>query len=231
MNILIVAAHPDDETLGCGGAIARYASEGHRVYVAILGEGITSRFPRREDAPGELLEQLRQNARNALAVLGARDVRFFDFPDNRFDTAPMLEIVKTVEGVVREVRPELVLTHHGHDLNIDHALTFRATLTATRPLAETGVRELLSFEVGSSTDISFGRCGGVFSPNVFLDISAHLETKIAAMRRYETEARPLPHPRSPEAIRALAVTRGASAHLAAAEAFELVRRVDWAGTS
>ena len=224
MNILIVAAHPDDEVLGCGATLARLSRD-HNVYVAILGEGITSRHARREDAEASALRKLKAQAREAAKRLGARDVFLESLPDNRFDTVPLLDIVKHVERWVGELRPEVIYTHHRGDLNIDHVLTYRAVLTATRPAAGMPVREIYTFEVGSSTEWAFASASDAFHPTVFVPVEDTLELKIEALNVYDTETRPFPHPRSPEALRARARHWGSTVGVAAAEAFELVRAV------
>jgi LmbE family N-acetylglucosaminyl deacetylase len=224
-TILVVAAHPDDEVLGCGGTIARLAQEGHRVYIAILGEGVTSRYGRREEADPALLEALRGRSREVAERLGAVDLFLYGLPDNRFDTVPLLDVVKIVEDLVKRLTPQTIYTHSGGDLNIDHRVVSRAVLTATRPLAGSPVKEVYAFEVPSSTEWAFGHLQPVFRPNVLVDISRTLEAKIQAMQLYESEARPFPHPRSPEALRAVALRWGATGGVDAAEAFELIRSV------
>jgi len=226
MKFLVIAAHPDDEVLGCGGTIARLSREGHCVYIAILGEGITSRYPRRGQADKSLLKTLHKYSRQVAEILGAKNVFSFNLPDNRFDTVPLLKVVKKIEDLIKRLRPSVIYTHHGGDLNIDHEIVFRATLTATRPGADCPVRELLAYEVPSSTEWAFGQFTPAFRPNMFMDISATLERKIKAMQIYESEIRQFPHPRSPEALRALAQWRGSTAGLVAAEAFELVRKIN-----
>ena len=224
-SVLIVAAHPDDEVLGCGGTIARLAQEGHDVYIAILGEGITSRYQQREQADQSLVEVLHARSRQVAELLGAKDLFLYSLPDNRFDTVPLLDVIKIVEELVERLQPQVIYTHHGGDLNIDHVVVHRAVLTATRPMADCSVKEIYAFEVPSSTEWAFGQFGQVFQPNVFVEISATLETKVQAMALYESEARPFPHPRSPEALRALARCRGSVVGLETAETFELVRGV------
>ncbi len=224
--MLIIAAHPDDEVLGCGGTCARLAREGHDVYIAILGEGATSRYNRREEADPSLVAGLHARSREAAHILGAKEVFLHDLPDNRFDTVPLLDVVKIVEALVGRLRPEVVYTHHGGDLNVDHAVVHRAVLTATRPIPSQTVRELYTFEVPSSTEWAFQQFKPVFRPNVFVDVSHTLETKLQAMRTYETEARDFPHPRSAEALRALARRWGSAVGCEAVEAFELVRALE-----
>lgn len=223
--ILIVAAHPDDEVLGCGGTIARLAAEGCSVHVAILGEGMTSRFERREQADSTALAGLRARSEQVAQRLGAASVTCHGLPDNRFDTVALLDVVKLIEHQIAELRPAVVYTQHGGDLNIDHEITFRAALTATRPVANQPVREVLAYEVASSTEWAFQQFQPAFVPNMFVDITDTLERKVAAMQAYESETRAFPHPRSPEALRAAALRWGSVAGVRAAEAFALIRSI------
>lgn len=223
--VLVVAAHPDDEILGCGGTAVRLVKEGCEVYFAILGEGITSRHENREAADPETLSLLHRHAQAAGAVIGVKDVFLYKLPDNRLDTVPLLQVVKILEQLLEKVKPEVIYTHHPGDLNVDHSVIHRAVLTATRPLAGQTVREIYAFEVPSSTEWAFGSLRPVFRPNVFVDVRATLEAKIAAMACYATESRQFPHPRSPEALRASARRWGTVVGCEAAEAFELVRSV------
>ena len=225
MKVLVVAAHPDDEVLGCGGTIGRSAAAGDEVHIAILGEGITSRYDQREEADAELLAIHRERCRQASDQLGAEDLFTYDLPDNRFDAVPLLEVAKIVEELVEKIGPEVIYTHHGGDLNIDHVITHRAVLTATRPMAGCVVKQAYTFEIPSSTEWAFGLWAPVFNPSVFVEIEKYMESKIAAMECYESEARPFPHPRSPESLRAIGRRWGSVAGLNAAEAFELVRWV------
>lgn len=225
MNVLVVAAHPDDEVLGCGGTLARLADEGDDVHIGILGEGVTSRFANREEADRSLVENLRANARRAAEILGAKQVLFGDLPDNRFDTIALLDVIKLIEGWIERYTPHVIYTQHGGDLNIDHVYAYRATLTAARPVAGGHVRDIYAYEVGSSTEWAFQQFSPVFAPGVFVDISSTLERKISAMQAYTSETTSFPHPRSPEALRAAAARWGSVAGVRAAEAFQLVRSV------
>jgi LmbE family N-acetylglucosaminyl deacetylase len=220
---LVIAAHPDDEILGCGGTIARLTQAGHNFTIAILGEGITSRFARREDVDPALVKQLHAKAVEAGTIVGVRDVRLFNLPDNRFDTVSLLDVVKIIEGLIEEIQPHLVFTQHGGDLNIDHVVTYRATLTATRPLSSSPVQSLYAYEVASSTEWSFQNFAPPFQPNAFFDITGFVEKKISAMQVYETETRVFPHPRSPEALANQAGHWGSVVGVRAAEAFQLIR--------
>jgi LmbE family N-acetylglucosaminyl deacetylase len=225
MTTLVIAAHPDDEVLGCGGTIARLAKEGHDVYIAILGEGITSRYQQREQADPKLIEALHARSQQVAELLGAKDLFLSNLPDNRFDTVPLLDVIKIIEKLVENLQPQVIYTHHGGDLNIDHLVLHRAVLTATRPMVGHPVKEIYAFEVPSSTEWAFGQFNSVFRPNVFVDISATLESKVQAMALYESEARPFPHPRSPEALWAIARRWGSVVGLEAVEAFELIRHI------
>ena len=158
-------------------------------------------------------------------LLGAKDLFMYSLPDNRFDTVPMLDVVKVIDDLVAKLKPQVVYTQHGGDLNVDHVVTFRATLTATRPMASSPVRAVYAYEVASSTEWAFQQFSPVFQPNLFVDIGTTLEAKIQAMQTYESEARSFPHPRSPEALRAGAKRWGSVVGVAAAEAFECIRDV------
>jgi len=220
-RVAVIAAHPDDEILGCGGTMSRFAAEGAEVFILILGQGIASRHAA-GSAISKKLTALRQCGRQAAARVKAKAIEFLDFPDNRFDTVPMLDIVKAVETFLNEVRPETVFTHNADDLNVDHQIVAQAVMTATRPLPESTVREVYAFEVSSSSEWNFGT---PFSPNVFIDISGHLDAKKKAMAEYVAEIREYPHPRSLKGIEALASYRGGQSGVFCAEAFSLVRIV------
>jgi LmbE family N-acetylglucosaminyl deacetylase len=224
-KILVVAAHPDDEVLGCGGTIARMSQEGHDVSIAILGEGITSRCLHREDADAAMIQDLHNHSHHVTKILGAKDLQMFDLPDNRFDTVALLDIVKILEGLIEKIKPECIFTHHSSDLNLDHVLTNRAVVIATRPLENTPVKTILSYEVPSSTEWAFQTTGSGFRPNIFVDVTKTIDIKIEAMKQYNGESRGPPHPRSSASLRAIACRWGSVSGLHAAEAFELIRHI------
>ncbi len=217
-TILVVAAHPDDEVLGCGATLARHAAAGDRVYVVTLADGVGAR-----GADAGALARRREAATAAARALGCEAPVCLDFPDNRLDGVVLLELVKAVEAEVARVTPAIVYTHHGGDLNIDHALTSRAVLTACRPLPGSSVRALYGFETASSTEWS-PATEAAFEPQRFVDVGGFLETKLEALACYREELREYPHPRSPEAVSALARWRGAQAGMVAAEAFTVLRQ-------
>lgn len=222
--MLVVAAHPDDEVLGCGGTMCRLASEGTKVYCLILGEGVTSRDDRRDTVFRENeLEELRKTARRANAILGVREVFFASLPDNRFDSVDLLDVVKIVEHHVAELRPDRVFTHSGSDLNNDHVVTSQAVITACRPVPETPVKGVFLFPVLSSTEWNFEN---TFHPNYYFGIDGFLGAKKAAMQVYLSELREWPHPRSLKAIEYEARLNGAHVGRNAAEAFRIARLIE-----
>lgn len=223
-TILVLAAHPDDEVLGCGGTIARHAREGHKIHIRILGEGVTSRYDEPDKAPQSELDALHADSEKVAEILGAASHEILGLPDNRFDTVPLLDLVKEVEAIIESVEPEVVLTQHGGDLNVDHQRTFRATLTATRPTGDSPLDEVYAYEVGSSTEWAFDSFAPSFEPDTFVGVSETLERRIDALSIYDSETREFPHPRSPEAQRAIAKRWGSVAGVEAAEAFKTVRR-------
>lgn len=228
-NVLIIAAHPDDEVLGCGGTAARLIKHGHEVAIAILGEGITSRDTSRDAVAraGEL-GALQSDIISAAKQLGVSAVRTFGLPDNRFDSVPLLDVVKIIEELKSEIAPSVIFTHFAGDLNVDHEVCNRAVLTATRPMQGECVKEIYAFEVMSSTEWKFPL---TFSPNMFIDISEHLEQKLKAMACYRSESRSAPHPRSPEGIAEAAKMWGTRVGVKYAEAFQLIRRIVPAGAA
>ena len=168
------------------------------------------------------LHKLKENSRKANQKVGVKNVIFKDFPDNRFDSVDMLDIVKEIESFLQEFPANTIFTHHRGDLNIDHKIVNQAVLTACRPISDVSPECILAFEVLSSTEWSFGVRENIFSPNVFINIEKELETKIEALSCYEAEVRSFPFPRSPEAVEHQAKRYGAVSNLLAAEAFELL---------
>ena len=225
-KILVVVAHPDDEVLGCSGTMARLAMEGNDVYTLILGEGITARDKERDRINREKdLCELKNHIVKANKLLGVKKTYTFDFPDNRFDTVALLDIIKTIEEIKEDIKPDIVFTHHYGDLNIDHQITFKAVMTAFRPLKKETVREIYSFEVLSSTEWNIPKPEICFVPNHFVDISKTIKLKVRAMKEYKCEIREYPHPRSIESIEIKAKQRGIQVGLEAAEAFEVIRLI------
>lgn len=222
-HVLVIASHPDDEVLGCGGSIVRHLDEGDSVAVLILGEGIASRAGLSEGEVRTQQARLKQDIKASHKILGVKKTFVSAFPDNQFDGVPLLAIVHEIEAVMNEVRPTLVYTHHASDTNVDHRVVAAAVDAAVRPMKGVFVGEVRAFEVPSSTEWNFTR--PLFRPQVFVSLSERqARKKIQAMRKYKSEIRTFPHPRSSEYLEALARVRGGQSGFRAAEAFELVYR-------
>lgn len=219
-TVLVVAAHTDDEALGCGGTIARHVAGGDNVHAVFLADGVTSR----PNSCANEIKERNEAAANAQKVLGIRSTYMLGFPDQRTDSVPFLEIVQALEKVIQDVHPEVIYTHHYGDLNIDHRITHQAVMTACRPIPGSSVKEIYAFEVLSSTEWNSPN-NMPFIPNVFVDISEHLETKHKALESYQLEMRDEPHSRSIINAKRQSEYRGASIGVKAAESFCLVRAI------
>lgn len=220
-KILVIAAHPDDEVLGCGATIAKHAQAGDRVWTLILGEGITARAGLSATAQKKMLKELHNTARRAANLtMGVKKLILEKLPDNRFDTVPLLKLAQLIEKVIEKFQPIVIYTHSHSDVNIDHRLTAEAVEAATRPMKGLAVKEVLSFEIPSSTEWNMAKAA-FFRPNVFVEVSQTWPQKEKALRHYQSELRSFPHPRSLEYIDALTKIRGGQAGFPRAEAFQL----------
>jgi LmbE family N-acetylglucosaminyl deacetylase len=220
-QILVLAAHPDDEVFGVGGTMACHFSHGDEVSVLFLTDGVTARH----NATGPQ----KTAARKACRELGVQDIHFADLPDQCLDSMPLLEVIKPISQLVNKLRPQVVYTHHRGDANQDHRAVFAATLVAVRPFEDIPIERVLCYEVASSTEWGPPFSEWAFIPNVYVDISATLEAKLRAVEAYretfESEIRHFPHPRSPEVVRLYAQQRGVTVGMHAAEAFVLAREL------
>jgi LmbE family N-acetylglucosaminyl deacetylase len=219
-RIAAIVAHPDDEVLLCGATLARHADSGGRVHILILATGLAARA---RPKPGALAA-LRRHAAAAARVIGASELEFGDFRDNAMDGGPLLDVVRRVERFLAKYPVDLVYTHHGGDLNVDHRIVHQAVTTAMRPLPGNGAHAILAGEVNSATEWAPPSLPP-FVPSEFVPVADTLERKLEALRCYAGELRDWPHPRSLEGVRALARWRGTQAGVDAAEAFMTVRRV------
>jgi LmbE family N-acetylglucosaminyl deacetylase len=220
-RILVVVAHPDDETLGAGGTVAKFAQRGSEVWVLVICDGVTARHSE--------VDRQKECAKRACETLGVSNVVFCDMPDQRLDTLSLVDVITPIEECVAELQPELVLTHFEEDVNQDHGVVFRATMVATRPSPGSSVQTVMCFETASSTEWAAPFPGNTFVPNVYVDIESTLRTKVDAMSVYADthtgEVKPYPHPRSLEAIEVYAKRHGVAVGIEAAEPFMLVRGV------
>jgi len=235
LNILVIVAHPDDEVLGMGGTILKHAKKGDNVSIAYLTTGIASRrstnyktnskyeiTKNQENNVKKQIIELQKDAKKVCKLLKVKKTVFYDFPDNELDTVSLLKIIKTVEDLIMEIKPERIYTSHFGDLNVDHRIVYESVLTAIRP-HEMKVKELLCFELLSSTEWSFSYD---FKPNYFIDIKNEIEDKVNAMKLYKNEIRKYPHPRSIESIKHAAGKWGTVSGFIAAEAFQLIRKFE-----
>jgi LmbE family N-acetylglucosaminyl deacetylase len=228
LRTLIVAAHPDDEVLGCGGTIARLRDVDAPVRVLFLAEGITARYDPPQFSDAKVLAEIQQrnlNASKALDLLGVPKAEVFTAQRYccRLDEVPLIDLSKEIERHIRDFKPQRLFCHAPDDVNVDHRLCHQAALAAARPLNQGALKAMFAFEVLSSTEWNPLK---PFPATAFVDITTTLDRKVAAMAAYEGEMRSAPHPRSGEVIRALATYRGAQAGVTAAEGFALVRGLD-----
>jgi len=229
-RLLVVAAHPDDEVLGCGATVRRLVDQGWAAHLVTMTAGVSGRYGSDEDAPDSIRseqENLRQQMQNAADIIGFSHIDSFDFSDNRMDTVSRADLAHSIRPVIESVQPKLVMTHHPGDYNWDHTRTFDAVMMAARPNPpEFAPQEIRTFEVLSSTERAWQEASRAFHPNLYVDVAATLEAKKQALLRYESELRPFPHPRSIEAIENLAGRRGNEVGLLYAEAFHIVRKLE-----
>lgn len=213
-RVLVIAAHPDDETLGMGGTIHKLSLLGSHVRIVFLSDGIASR-----DKIRESLDKRRTAAKNALSHLNCSDVHFYDYPDNAMDNVPLIEVVKTIEACIKDFSPTVLFTHFPQDLNVDHRITSQASLVASRPKVSSKIKSLLYFEVQSSTEWNFG--SSQFMPNMFVDISDSSGFKLDALKEYQVEIEDFPEARSFAGIEARSIVRGVTVGVSNAEAFQI----------
>lgn len=228
-RIMVVVAHPDDELLGLGATMNRLIEIGSiSSHVLILGEGITSRAENRDtNRWHKELEIHRSNIHKAKELIGYHGVSVYNFPDNRFDTIALLDLIKVIEKEKASFKPDIIFTHHGGDLNIDHQRTFEAVITACRPVVNETVKTIITFETPSGTEWRASSDSNHFIPNIFFEVEEeNLNAKIKGMECYEFEKRIYPHPRSPEALKILAQRWGIVVGKKYAEAFQLVRHIE-----
>ena len=227
-KILVVAAHPDDEVLGCGGTISSLKKKGIKIKILFLSEGVSSRFDYRNIDQKKFYKEIkerRDNSIKALRVLGVNknDIYFKNLPCCQLDTIPILDLTKIIEKHIYDFKPSIIFTHSMNDTNIDHNITFKAVCSATRPVNKSFLKTIYLFEILSSSEWNFKE---PFKANCFYDISKTINKKISAMKMYKKEFRKYPHPRSLEVIKALAVYRGAQVGQKFSEAFNLLRTQD-----
>lgn len=218
-KILIIAAHPDDEVLGCGGTISKL-KDTNDINVLFMTDGVSARGKNKK----EIIKRKKASI-NLFKYLNLPRPIFFNFPDNEMDKISLLKIIQKIEGKIKIYKPDTIFTHYSHCLNIDHRLTYEAVITACRPINKLSVKKILSFEIPSSTDWALFK-GKNFQPNYYIDISRYLKKKIDLIKFYKEELRNYPHGRSIKSIISLASVRGVSCGVKHAEGFYLNRFID-----
>ena len=221
-KILVVAAHPDDEILGCGASIKKWTVAGAEAYALILAQGIASRVSESSLSISEKISMLQSDSISAARIIGYNEVFFEQFPDNRMDSVDLLDVIQRVEKYIMKIKPTTILTHHNGDLNIDHQITYRSVVTACRPISDSTIKSIYSFQIPSSTEWSFPYHQSTFSPNTFVDVTETIFAKTEALACYKSEIREAPHPRSPEILEAIARQWGSVVNVNYAEALELI---------
>ena len=224
-KILVIAAHPDDEILGCGGFLAKYGGKGTRV--VFVAEGTSCRFNSDEINDKHVTNKIAERngfCVKSLSTFGITDIKFYNYPCGRLDVIPIIDINKLIESEIYDFKPQTVLTHAEFDNNNDHRIVYRSTMMATRPGVFKGLNKVISYEVPSSTEWTFS---DVFKPNLFEVLEQkHIEKKWEALKCYESEIFPYPHPRSYEGLIALSRYRGIQAGVEFAEAYRVIRSIN-----
>jgi LmbE family N-acetylglucosaminyl deacetylase len=213
MNILVIAAHPDDEVLGMGATIKKLSTEGHNIHLCVVTEGATAQYTN-----AKMIQIRKKSCIEAGKILGIKDFYFLNFPDMKLDTVPHLELNKNLEKIIKKFKPTVVYTTPYNDLNKDHTCVFESTLVSTRPFSST-VKMILSYELP-------GIVKKQFNPNIFCNVSKEMKFKIKAFQKYKSEIQKFPHPRSVKAMETQAEFRGIQSGLKQAESFKLIRKIE-----
>tara|TARA_B110000305_G_scaffold89736_1_gene101206 strand:- start:332 stop:1015 length:684 start_codon:yes stop_codon:yes gene_type:complete len=218
-SVLVVAAHPDDEAIGCFGTLLKHYKFGDEINIIFLSDGVSSRGINKKKK-----YERKKNCLKVLKIIGlkSKNVFFLDYPDNMIDTVPLLDVIKNIEEIKKKIQPNVLYTHFSNDLNIDHRIAYQAAITASRPSKNETIKKILCFEIVSSTEWS-DKNKQIFSPNYFVDISKFINRKLKALAIYDKEIKKSPNARSLENIKNLALLRGSRAGVNYAEAFFIER--------
>jgi LmbE family N-acetylglucosaminyl deacetylase len=219
-KILVVCAHPDDETLGLGGTLANHSKNGDDIYVVFFAHGQYGR-----DASKAGIRKRQNQAKRACGILGIKNLKFYNYDDQLLEKIPLIELTSKIELIIKKFKPTILYTHYSGDLNQDHRRIFEAVLISSRPKPSSKIKKLVCFETPSSTE--WGNLQDGFKPNLFVDIKNVLKKKIEALKQYGSEIEDFPHPRSVEAIVSRAKYWGSTVGLTNVEVFLIVRQVDF----
>ena len=212
-SALVFAPHNDDELLGAGGTLIKLSKSGCEVTVCEVTSGLTS-------------QRIQKEARNAHHLMGVKDSIFLNLPSCQLEEISKLKLNEEMSTVIKKVKPEIVFIPHYGDMHLDHRWVAEGAMVAIRPIVAPYIKRILAYETLSETEWNTPSVKNVFIPNVWVDISEHLNGKLEAMRCYQSQLIDFPHPRSLEAIEALARYRGSTVGVDAAEAFMLIRAID-----
>lgn len=227
-NIIVVAAHPDDEILGCGGTLLKHVAKGDNVFILFVSEGVSGRY-RFSNNEHSLQKEILQRQAMAKKVAKIGKFKILDFlglKNLELHSYPHNYLTNIIIDKFKKIKPDIVYTHYEHDLNIDHYHTFFSTFVACRPNKDFTIKKLLSFEIPSSTDWGIATNNKLFSPNYFIDVHKFIKKKEKLLNQYKFEMRKHPHSRSIKNINSLAIYRGGSIGLKSAEAFQVNRIID-----
>jgi LmbE family N-acetylglucosaminyl deacetylase len=217
-KILVVCAHPDDETLGLGGTLALEAANGNDVFVLIFTHGQFGR-----DVTSAGIKRRQEQAKKACSVLGVNEIKFLNYEDEKLDTIPTVDLACQIEKNIRNWKPDTIFTHYWGDLNQDHRRVFESTLIASRPTPSSKINRLVCFETPSSTEWGYSPSG--FNPNSFVCIDSMIKKKTSALKMYGGEISSYPHPRSIESVLNRSKYWGSSIGVKHAEAFMTIREI------
>jgi N-acetylglucosamine malate deacetylase 1 len=224
-KILVVAAHPDDEILGCGGTLIKMRKAGYKIKCIFISDGESSRNIKDKKKLLNIIEEREKQAVQVSKLLKFDKPSFFRLPDNKLDTVPLIKIIRIIENEIKILKPSIIFTHSQADLNIDHSLLCKAVLTGTRPFSKTFIKKILSFEVASNSELYFSNNKKFFRPNFFCDISKEIKIKLKSLKIYKNEIRKAPHSRSLKGVENLAKYRGSQSGTKFSEAFEVLREI------
>jgi len=218
-NVLVVAPHPDDETLGCGGTLLKHSQNGDHIHLAIMTQ------MNKEEYGPERVEERALEIESVVRALGVKSVHQLTFTPTRLDTVPIGDIVSALSTVVNDVKPDTVYAPYPGDVHTDHRVVFDAVVSCSKWFRYPFVRSIMIYETISETEFGLNPDSGGFKPNVFVDIGKFLDRKIEVFNLYRSEVGAYPFPRCEKSIRALATLRGSTAGCQAAESFMLLREI------
>lgn len=222
-KVLVIAPHPDDEVLGCGGTIKKHIEDGDEACLCVITR------PLEKDWSREYIENKDKEIKASNDFLGFKEVKFLDLPSLRLDEVPKKDLNDGISEFIDGVKPDILFVPFFGDINHDHKIVFEACMVAARFKPGIFIKKILAYEVSPTTEqggISAESKKDIFLPNYFEDVSSFLEAKKKAMEFYKSELKEFPHPRSLEGIEILARKRGTECGLKAAEAFVLIRQIN-----